>query len=62
MSPPTKKTQTYEEYWDILQTTLEYLEQDLGLLAADEIICGVINDCRRKVLIRDDFDKTNTIH
>lgn len=59
---PHKKTQTYEEYWDILRDTLDFLEEDLGTHAADEIICGVINDYRRKVLIRDDIDKTNTIH
>ena len=52
----------YDYYYYLFEDLFYEIEENLGLEATDEIICNIINDYRRKVLIRDDFDNTNTIH
>ena len=52
----------YDYYYYLFEDLFYEIEENLGLEATDEIVCNIINDYRRKVLIRDDFDNTNTIH
>ena len=58
---PTKKPETYDEYWSIFQNIIVAMDEDIGQDAADEILSCSINDGRRFILIKDNHNN-QTLH